>query len=312
MWTKTLTGRLLLAAVLLISAQGTAWAQATRTWVSGVGDDANPCSRTAPCKTFAGAISKTQAKGVISVLDPGGYGGVTITKAITIDGSAVSGSLLVSGVNGINVTAAAADVVRIRHVSLEGISGGVSGIRFNSGSALLLDDVRIHDFTSHGIQFAPSGSSRLVVSDSVITNNQGNGIYVQPGASGFARVSLDNVKLNNNNQNGFYAEDRTVASIRNSFLSHNGNNGVLAFSVSQPVEINVDSSQVTNNGLNSTSAAGVRSQGALASIIISGNVISENPRGILAAGGADIFSFGSNRVSSNTLDGSPTGVLTTR
>src|SRR5262245_48964588 len=63
-----------------------AYAQATRTWVSGVGDDVNPCSRTAPCKTFAGAISKTAAGGEISVLDPGGFGGVTITKSITING----------------------------------------------------------------------------------------------------------------------------------------------------------------------------------------------------------------------------------
>jgi hypothetical protein len=64
-----------------------AQAQATRTWVSGVGDDANPCSRTAPCKTFAGAISKTAPCGEISVLDPGGFGAVTITKSITINGT---------------------------------------------------------------------------------------------------------------------------------------------------------------------------------------------------------------------------------
>jgi hypothetical protein len=65
-----------------------AQAQATRTWVSGVGDDANPCSRTAPCKTFAGAISKTAPGGEIDALDPGGFGALTITKSITIDGAA--------------------------------------------------------------------------------------------------------------------------------------------------------------------------------------------------------------------------------
>src|SRR6188508_223353 len=77
--------------------------QATRTWVSGVGDDANPCSRTAPCKTFAGAISKTATGGEINVLDPGGFGGVTITKSITIDCEDTQGSILASGTNGINV-----------------------------------------------------------------------------------------------------------------------------------------------------------------------------------------------------------------
>src|SRR5438445_4339112 len=91
-------------------------AQATRTWVSGVGDDANPCSRTAPCKTFAGAISKTAAGGEIDALDPGGFGAVTITKAITIDGGGSLASVLVSGTNGIVVSAGASDVVTIRNI----------------------------------------------------------------------------------------------------------------------------------------------------------------------------------------------------
>src|SRR5437763_15362461 len=89
-------------------------AQATRTWVSGVGDDANPCSRTAPCKTFAGAISKTAAGGEIDALDPGGFGAVTITKSITIDGGGTFASVLVSGTNGIVVSAGINDVVILR------------------------------------------------------------------------------------------------------------------------------------------------------------------------------------------------------
>src|SRR4051794_26872782 len=74
-------------------------AQATRTWVSGVGDDVNPCSRTAPCKTWAGAISKTAVGGVINALDDGGFGAVTITKAITIDGNGHAASALTVGTN---------------------------------------------------------------------------------------------------------------------------------------------------------------------------------------------------------------------
>src|SRR4051812_9940121 len=108
-----------------------ALAQATRTWVSGVGDDANPCSRTAPCKTFAGAISKTAAGGEIDVLDPGGFGTVTITKSITIDGSGGSiGSILASGTNGVNVNARAADRIIFRNLSINGAGStlGVNGI----------------------------------------------------------------------------------------------------------------------------------------------------------------------------------------
>jgi len=133
----------LIAAGFLALGTGAASAQATRTWVSGVGDDANPCSRTAPCKTWAGAISKTAASGEIDALDPGGFGAVTITKAITLDGGAGLASILVSGTNGINVSAGPNDVVRIRNLSMNGILGGtgpgLSGIRFNTGAALHIE-----------------------------------------------------------------------------------------------------------------------------------------------------------------------------
>src|SRR5450631_4581234 len=87
-----------------------AQAQATRTWVSGVGDDVNPCSRTAPCKTFAGAISKTAAGGEINCLDPGGFGTVTITKAMTLNCKDVGiGSILAAGVPGITINAGVND-----------------------------------------------------------------------------------------------------------------------------------------------------------------------------------------------------------
>src|SRR5579883_3370332 len=108
---------------------GPAQAQASRTWVSGVGDDANPCSRTAPCKTFAGAISKTAAGGEIDALDPGGYGAVTITKAITIDGGGGQvASVLVAGTNGIVVSAGPNDVVILRNIRINGIGTGINGI----------------------------------------------------------------------------------------------------------------------------------------------------------------------------------------
>src|SRR5947208_13998004 len=102
---------------------GAAQAQATRTWVSGVGDDANPCSRTAPCKTFAGAISKTAPSGEINCLDPGGFGAVTITKAITIDGGGGQvASVLVSGTNGIIIAAGGSDVVNLVNLRFQGLN----------------------------------------------------------------------------------------------------------------------------------------------------------------------------------------------
>src|SRR4051794_15632019 len=99
-----------------------AHAQATRTWVSGVGDDANPCSRTAPCKTFAGAISKTAAGGEINCLDPGGYGAVTITKAITLDCRTTEGSILAAGTFGVTINAAAPARVVLRGILINGVN----------------------------------------------------------------------------------------------------------------------------------------------------------------------------------------------
>src|SRR6202051_2406333 len=102
---------------LMLAFAGLADAQATRTWVSGVGDDVNPCSRTAPCKTYAGAISKTAAGGEISALDPGGFGAVTITKAMTINGDRDLASTTSPGTTGVTVAAGATDVVVLRSVS---------------------------------------------------------------------------------------------------------------------------------------------------------------------------------------------------
>src|SRR6201988_3525069 len=113
--------------VLPVLASAPAHAQATRTWVSGVGDDANPCSRTAPCKTFAGAISKTAAAGEIECLDPGGFGAVTITKSITINCAynVGRGGVLVSGTNGIVV--AGGTQVQLIGLDIDGITTGLSG-----------------------------------------------------------------------------------------------------------------------------------------------------------------------------------------
>src|SRR5712691_5200304 len=128
------TIQMLAIAIFTFAFASMAQAQATRTWVSGVGDDANPCSRTAPCKTFAGAISKTAAGGEIDALDPGGFGAVTITKSIIIDGGGMLAGVLVVGTNGIVVSAAPTDRVVLRGLDINGIGSGLNGIRFTAGA----------------------------------------------------------------------------------------------------------------------------------------------------------------------------------
>src|SRR5262249_21287900 len=134
-----------------------AHAQATRTWVSGVGDDVNPCSRTAPCKTFAGAISKTAAGGEINCLDPGGFGAVTITKAITIDCVHTVGGVLASLVNGIIVNAGGSDRIVLRGLDINGVGNGLDGIRFLAGGSLHVEDSVIYGM-QNGINIISGGN----------------------------------------------------------------------------------------------------------------------------------------------------------
>src|SRR5215210_9047037 len=150
-------------------------AQATRTWVSGVGDDVNPCSRTAPCKTFAGAISKTAAGGEINCLDPGGFGGVTITKSLTIKCHYTEGGVLVSGTNAIVVNALATDKVTLRGLDINGIGVGaqtsLSGVKVLSAARVNIFDNEIYRFKA-GIAVVPtSAQTRVVVRGNHIHDN---------------------------------------------------------------------------------------------------------------------------------------------
>lgn len=171
-----------LAAVVILSLATGASAQATRTWVSGVGDDANPCSRTAPCKTWAGAISKTAAGGEIDALDPGGYGAVTITKAITLDGGGMVASGLVSGTNDFVINAGASDVVTLRRIQANGLGTGLNGVHVLLAKAVIIEDCDIFGFTTRGVNFASTANpTSLFITNSRITNNPGGGIVINSG-----------------------------------------------------------------------------------------------------------------------------------
>jgi hypothetical protein len=147
-------------------------AQATRTWVSGVGDDANPCSRTAPCKTFAGAISKTAAAGEINVLDPGGFGAVTITKAITIRSDHTEAGVLVSGTNGIVVAAGPNDSVVLEGLDFEGLGTGLNGVNIISGQKVYIIRCSIRRFTQNGVNMTSNtANAEVYIKDSLIYLN---------------------------------------------------------------------------------------------------------------------------------------------
>ncbi len=184
--------------ILTVFAAAPAHAQATRTWISGVGDDANPCSRTAPCKTFAGAISKTAASGEIDCLDPGGFGAVTITKAITLlCEPASNGGVLVSGTPGITVAAGATDKVVLEGLDFEGVGSGTNGVQVNSGAAVYIIHCTIRNFTGNGVNVTSStAGTRVFIKDSFIENNAG-GVNVQGNSVGNS-ASISNTLIDGN------------------------------------------------------------------------------------------------------------------
>jgi len=177
----SLCAALIGTALMLLVSAGAANAQATRTWVSGVGDDANPCSRTAPCKTFAGAISKTATGGEINCLDPGGFGAVTITKSISII-CLVEAGVLVSGTNAIVVNAASAKVLLVG-LDIEGMGTGLNGVNILNAGTVTIRNCSIRNFAQKGVSLTGPASTRVYIQDSQIINNAGGGFFLQ-GTSG--------------------------------------------------------------------------------------------------------------------------------
>jgi len=214
------------AAVLLATATA-AQAQATRTWVSGVGDDANPCSRTAPCKTFAGAISKTATGGEIDALDPGGFGAVTITKSITIDGgSPGAGGILASLTTGVIVNAPAGSQITLRNLNINGAGNGLDGIRYLAGLSLHLHNVQVESFTGFCVHFRPTTAGFLFISDSKFTRCAGGGVLVN-GVSALQKASISNT-VSDGNLTGFVATTNAQVNINNSHAAASGGAGFSA------------------------------------------------------------------------------------
>jgi hypothetical protein len=190
-------------AALVVGFSTIVHAQATRTWVSGVGDDANPCSRTAPCKTFAGAISKTAAGGEINVLDPGGFGGVTITKNLSIISECVEAGVLVSGTNGIIINTQAAGKVLLQGLDIEGLNGtatgaGLNGVRVLSNTKVTINHCSIRNFSQFGVSCEGPANTRVFITDSYILGNTSGGFQILGGGGAANSGILDRTTIDNN------------------------------------------------------------------------------------------------------------------
>lgn len=295
---QSLVSRMMCGVGLVLALTSVAEAQASRTWVSGVGDDVNPCSRTAPCKTFAGAISKTATGGYINALDPAGFGALTITKAITVDGGPGHSGVSAAGVTGFIVNAAGARVV-IKDVEVEGINSLTSnhGINVIAVASLHVENVHILNMGGNGINFNPSGAnSELFVVNSSIRNSfsasVGNAVLVQNG-----RANIVNSRLDNNTR-GVLASANGIVNVFNTHITGN-NEGLSTLSASGV--INADATTISNNQFGVVAGSG-------GTIRLSNcGVLSNSNTGLFNDGSSTITSLSGNSVAGNVANGSFTG-----
>lgn len=270
----------------------TTQAQATRTWVSGVGDDANPCSRTAPCKTFAGAISKTATGGEINAIDPGGYGAVTIAKSITIDGGGTFASILNSGTNGIIINGAATDVVHLRNLSIDGAGGtpGTNGIRVLQAGTVMLENLQIFGMSQNAVD------------------------VVATAGAGTLNVSLDNVKIQNMLGAGILvnATNRSVNVTLSGVNIHKSATGISVLNNTVAGPPTVAMVDVSRSAVSFSTVAAISASTANTLLRLSDSTITANATGLSAAGGGQIISYNNNRLQGNSTDGAPTSTIYTR
>jgi hypothetical protein len=315
----SLTGAI--AVLLLCSAS--AHAQANRTFVSGMGNDSNDCSAGFPCRSFTRAVSVTNAGGEVTMLDPAGYGAVTITKSISIinDGGGEAG-ITETGANqdAIRVTAGASDVVTLRGLTLNGVGTGRSGIVFTGGGTLNIQNCVLRDFSQAGILYEPTISlastvSTITVFDTIVSNNNGTfaGIVFLPIsiAPGPVTVNayLGRVQVVGNTPSGILADagnlsagDSLNVTIADSDISgQRTGSGVQIPTVSSDATVILVNTQLTNNltGFKTLSPG---------NSYISGSTISGNGTGFSLAGGGVLNTFGNNYITDATNTGSLTSI----
>jgi hypothetical protein len=295
----------------------------SQTFVSAtLGSDANPCTRMSPCLTFTAALAQTTVGGEIDVLDPGDFGPVTITKAITIFGNAVGGAAVAGtipspGTSGIVVSAGSGDTVNLRGLIFDGVNAsGTSGIVFNRGARLNIQNCVVQGFTTSGITLSPGAGSApttlLDVLDTTILNNA-TGLLIQPTGGIAASVALRWLRIDNNTGEGLRVDGTAGsgainATLADSTASFNASNGIDA--VSGPGNATLDVMRVVAAANGSAGIQSNQSGGGTASITVGSSVLYGDTIAAQATGGASLLSYGNNQVTGNVTNGSFTGGAT--
>ena len=284
-----------------------AFAQATRTWVSGVGDDVNPCSRTAPCKTFAGAISKTATAGEINCLDPGGFGGVVITKSITIDCGGTFGSVLAANQNGITINAASIVVV-LRNLTINGAGTLVgNGVRIVNAAEVHIENVVLENFggsntNGRGVAIETASNVSVTIQSSRFTNNGFMGIHSNPSA-GMVNLAVNNTEIAGSGT-GLQFRQNTQAAINNVTVL-NSNAGLAS-------ELGSVSAIISNSNFSNNAFGIINGNGGAPTMRIYGTVITGNTTNGLQISAGQVISLGNNLFRGNAGNEAPSSTIGTQ
>lgn len=270
----------------------TAYGQSTRTWVSGAGNDSNPCTRTAPCATFAGAYAKTSAGGEIDAVDPGSYGPLAINHAITIDGGVgyATSEIYAPTLIAVSVAAGSGDVVILRNLNIIGLGTGTSGVSITNAASVRLQHVRVTGFTGDGISVVVPQTASVTVDDSTSNDNGGSGLFATNG-SDITAVSITNSHFSGNT-NGVYAADGSKITVNDSDAFGN-QVGFLSRATNTLSSITLYRS---NSSANTVAGLQAADGGAPATVRISKVTTHFNPNALVSGGNGNIYSFGDNSV----------------
>ncbi|HYG29580.1 MAG TPA: right-handed parallel beta-helix repeat-containing protein [Allosphingosinicella sp.] len=291
------------AVAITLGSATPASAQATRTWVSGVGDDVNPCSRTAPCKTFAGAISKTAPGGEITCLDPGGFGAITITRSITIDCTGTQGSILAVGTTGVIVNAANVNVL-LRNIQIQGANTATgNGVRVIQARNVILDNVTISNFSGTGtngrgvsIETATANVGVQVINSRILNVNN-FGIHSNPSA-GNVVLEVSRTHILRGGNSAIALINATAAAISDSVMSQNVGAGVALQNANT-------SAQLTNNVISFNGFGVANGLGGASTMRLYGNSLFGNTVGVRIDAGS-VFTYGNNGIRGNSGNETPT------
>ena len=282
-------------------------AQPSRVWLSGTGVDSGTCPRQSPCHTLTYAHGQVLAGGEITIMDPGGYGTVVITKAVSIVSDSGSGEAGIANFSGdmITVNAGPSDTVILRGLVIDGLNSAANGIHFNSGAALHVQNSLIKNVRGSGgigINFTPSGSSDLMVTDTTVINNNGfNGIGIQvnPTGSGLVRATFNRVTVEQNNTgikiDGSSSTGTIRTTLRDSVVSTNSGSGVWTRAPGSAVATTL----IANSSVNQNALDGVTADSANAKVAVMGSTIMGNMTGISGPAGGQLYTYKNNALNFN-------------